>query len=107
MTVPEAVEFVKRLEVSAGMKVLGLAIEPCVDPTTGCLEIRTSIQVPHRDTGKFGPVAGCLRLPLVVVETVDAVRLYKQVRLTLMDLLTHELDESIRLDGKLLRDPHS
>ncbi len=98
---------VERFEVSWPLKAFDVCLSARVDSQPGGTSVVVCVNArpPHRDTGKPGPAGMMSRLGVDVHLPESFVT--EWLRRLLRDWVLHELDESIRLDGKRPFDPHA
>lgn len=109
MTPDEAVDFInKRLTLGWPFKDWGLVLnaerEREYPPREHDVKVHVRLNAPHRDTGQRG--AGVQMLFHLHIFWGES-DLTRYLRARLIDLVIHELDESILVDGKRVFDPHA
>jgi len=108
MTPEEAKRFINhRISIGeGGLRALGLKIDCDYDSSSFAIHLHFK-KVPHRDTGS---VSGGLNfnetVNLYMVEHWTEKYLLHYLHRLIRDAITHELDESLLLDGKRVFDPH-
>lgn len=103
----EVIALVGRMTLGYPFKAWDMGLRAFYAEATDSVDVAVFIDAPHRDTGKQGGgVHMVFQVPYVFSESMDENHLARFIRDRLHDMMAHEMDESILVDGKRIFDPH-